>query len=70
MSIINKQRRERNNLESNDTLRPNKIILIIALAICILIAIYLTRTFLLANQIVVLGLILTTIGSLALTQER
>ncbi|MCP5097811.1 MAG: hypothetical protein GY943_19870 [Chloroflexi bacterium] len=70
MSVLNNKQTGHNNNESNDSLSPGKVSLVIISIICIFIATFLARSFLFGDGIIILGLILTVVGSFALTQDR
>ncbi|MCP4360908.1 MAG: hypothetical protein GY796_23110 [Chloroflexi bacterium] len=56
--------------DSNDTLSPFAVILVIVSIIGAFILFQLARSFLLENGIIIFGLIIAVVGSLTLTQEQ
>ncbi|MCP4417689.1 MAG: hypothetical protein GY805_13785 [Chloroflexi bacterium] len=70
MSVLNNKHMGRHEQKLDESLIPRAVILIILSIIGTFAAIYLAKSFLLENGIVVFGLIVTAVGSLALAQER
>ncbi|MCP4421336.1 MAG: hypothetical protein GY805_32395 [Chloroflexi bacterium] len=68
MSVLNNKQIGHNKHESNESLSPRIFLIILSITLMVIVG-FLARSFLLEHVFVLIGLLLTVIGSFALTQD-